>query len=136
MNQTDELRVILVTDMFDEEINLFHDIDIVATWDDISDTILIEERLGVNALATVLMNFDSDSIEDYDEMVYALYGSGSYTLVPKNLDLDLKNRTTPPVCPSIKVPPILELKALPSHLQYAFLGVKNTLLVITTNALI
>uniref|UniRef100_M1DFB2 Integrase core domain containing protein n=1 Tax=Solanum tuberosum TaxID=4113 RepID=M1DFB2_SOLTU len=32
----------------------------------------IEERLGVDILAAVIMNFDSDGIEDYDELVAAL----------------------------------------------------------------
>jgi len=33
----------------------------------------IEKRLGVDALAAVMMNFEGDSIEDYDELVAALY---------------------------------------------------------------
>ncbi|KAK4733986.1 hypothetical protein R3W88_008247 [Solanum pinnatisectum] len=32
----------------------------------------IEERLGVDALAVVMMNFEGDGIEDYDELVTAL----------------------------------------------------------------
>jgi len=32
----------------------------------------IEERLGVEALAAVMMNFGSDGIEEYDELVAAL----------------------------------------------------------------
>ena len=32
----------------------------------------IEERLGVDALAAVMMNFESEGIEDYDELVAAL----------------------------------------------------------------
>ena len=32
----------------------------------------IEERLGVEALATVIMNFDSDCIEEYESLVAAL----------------------------------------------------------------
>ena len=37
--------------------------------------------------------------------------------------------------PSIKVPPELELKQLPSHLKYAFLGKNSTLLVIISASL-
>lgn len=37
-------------------------------------TIPIDERLGVESLKAVIMNFDNDSINDYDEMVYSLYG--------------------------------------------------------------
>ena len=32
----------------------------------------IEERLGVEALAAVIMNFDSDCIEEYESLVVAL----------------------------------------------------------------
>ena len=37
--------------------------------------------------------------------------------------------------PSSEKPPPIELKHLPSHLKYAFLGVKNTLLVIISSSL-
>ena len=63
-------------------------------------------------------------------MVAALSGLGSYCKKPLKLDIDLKNRASPPAKPSIEVPPILELKALPPHLKYVFLGANNTLHVI------
>lgn len=44
--------------------------------------------------------------------------------------MDLKNRTTLPVHLSIEEPPILELKAIPSYLQYTFLGDNKNFLVI------
>lgn len=53
-----------------------------------------------------------------------------YTYAPKKFDLDLKNRTTPSALLSIEKPLVLELKALPSHLCYVFLGANNTLLMI------
>ena len=37
-----------------------------------SSEIQIEERLGVEALATVIMNFESDCIEQYGSLVAAL----------------------------------------------------------------
>uniref|UniRef100_M1DCI6 Integrase core domain containing protein n=1 Tax=Solanum tuberosum TaxID=4113 RepID=M1DCI6_SOLTU len=40
----------------------------VESWTEVQ----IEERLGVEALAAVMMNFDSDGIEEYDELVAAL----------------------------------------------------------------
>lgn len=49
---------------------------------------------------------------------------------PKNLDVDVKNRETPPAKTSIEEPRKLELKALYSHLQYVFLGSGETLQVI------
>lgn len=32
----------------------------------------IEERLGIDSLAAVMINFEGDDIEDYDELVTAL----------------------------------------------------------------
>lgn len=71
----------------------------------------IEEGLGVKAFSTIIINFDGDGIDEYDEMVTTLHGKGSYNYDLKKRDLDLKNRSTPPARPSIKKPPILELKA-------------------------
>ena len=42
----------------------------------------------------------------------------------------MKNRESPPVKPSIKEAPKLDLKALPPHLMYEFLGKGDTLPVI------
>ncbi|XP_047264105.1 uncharacterized protein LOC124896575 [Capsicum annuum] len=66
--------------------------------------VLIEEKLAIEPLAVVLMNFDCEGIKEYEEIVYALSGMGSYSYDPKNLDLDLANRTTPPAKPSIEEP--------------------------------
>lgn len=55
----------------------------------------IKERLGVKELAVVIMNFEGHKIDEYDEMVRTLAGSGSYTFAPKKLYPDLKNRVTP-----------------------------------------
>ncbi|KAK4707201.1 hypothetical protein R3W88_033253 [Solanum pinnatisectum] len=90
----------------------------------------IEERLAVETLAATLMNFEVDFRSDYVETVNALQGMGAHSYAPKKLDLDLKNRPSPPAKPSIEEPPVLELKQLPSHLRYVFLGANNTLPVI------
>lgn len=90
----------------------------------------IDERLGVETLVKVIMYFDNDDIDEYDEMVCALIGRGSYAYALKKLCLDLKNIENPPALPSIKEPSVLELKALPSYLCYAFLGDNNTLSVL------
>ncbi len=89
----------------------------------------IEERLGVEALAAVIMNFDSDGIDEYDELVAAL-DRCEYRSKPKKYELDMKNRESPPARPSIVEAPKLELKALPPHLRYVYLGKENTLPVI------
>ena len=108
----------------------------IDTVDDIEVVVAIEERLGVESLAVVIMNFEDDGIADYNEMVGALAGRAAYAYAPKKMDLDLKNRVNPPTHPSIEEPPILELKALPSHLSYAFLGGNNTLPVIISTKLV
>ncbi|XP_060190585.1 uncharacterized protein LOC132619821 [Lycium barbarum] len=79
----------------------------------------IEEECLGEALAAILVNFDADDMECYVEIVNSLVGLGSYSYQPKNLDLDLEHRTTPPTKPSIVEPPKLELKKLPSHLRRA-----------------
>ncbi|KAH0678939.1 hypothetical protein KY284_020024 [Solanum tuberosum] len=91
----------------------------------------IEERLGVEALVAVMMNFDSDSIEEYEELVASL-DRCEYWSKPKKYELDMKNRESPPARPSIVVAPKVELKSLPPHLRYVYLGRKNTLPVIIT----
>uniref|UniRef100_M1D9Z2 Integrase core domain containing protein n=1 Tax=Solanum tuberosum TaxID=4113 RepID=M1D9Z2_SOLTU len=73
------------------------------------------------SLAVVLLNYDGEEICDYDEVVVALVGSGSFPSNPKKLVIDFKNRKSP----SIEEPPRLKLKALPSHLRYVVLGVPN-----------
>ena len=72
----------------------------------------------------------------YKETVCALTGMGSYSYAPKKLDLDLRNHPSPLAKPSIKEPPTLELKELPGHLRYVFLGSGNTLPVIITADLV
>ncbi|XP_047250009.1 uncharacterized protein LOC124885809 [Capsicum annuum] len=47
--------------------------------------------LIVEPLAAVLLNFDRENMEEYEETIYALTGMGSYSYGPKKLDLDLKN---------------------------------------------
>uniref|UniRef100_M1DY00 Integrase core domain containing protein n=1 Tax=Solanum tuberosum TaxID=4113 RepID=M1DY00_SOLTU len=76
----------------------------------------IEERLGVEAIAAIMKNFESDGIEEYDELVAAL-DRCEYRLKPKKLELDMKTRESPPARPSVEETPKLELKALPSHLR-------------------
>ena len=90
-----------------------------------SSEVQIEERLGVEALAAVIMNFDSDSIEDYGSLVAAL-DRGDVRFKPKKLELDMKHRDSPHVKPSIEEDPEVELKALPPHMRYVFLGKGDT----------
>ncbi|XP_049399786.1 uncharacterized protein LOC125863846 [Solanum stenotomum] len=54
----------------------------------------IEERLGVDELAAVMMNFKGDGIEDCDELV-AAFDKFEFRSKPKKLELDMKNRDSP-----------------------------------------
>lgn len=69
-------------------------------------------------------------IHDYDEIVIALTSFEGHVQNTIKLDINLKNRESPPAKPSMEEPPILELKVLLSHLKYTFLGAYNTLTVI------
>lgn len=115
-----------------KEMNVVSIIDV----DEVDLVVSVKERFAIETLAAVLMNFDSDGIKEYDEAVCALTGMGSYSYAPKRLDLNLKNRQTPPAKPSIEGPPILELKELPGHIRYVFLGESNTLPVVIATDLL
>ena len=60
----------------------------------------IKERLGVEALEAVNINFDSDGIEEYDSLVGALERN-EYRSKPKKLELYMKHHECPPSKPSI-----------------------------------
>ena len=80
------------------------------------------------------MNFDTDCIEEYKSLVAAL-DQGDVRFKLKKYELYIKNRESPPAKPSIEEAPKLELKALPPHLRYEFLGNGDTLLVIVVSDL-
>ncbi|XP_049364121.1 uncharacterized protein LOC125828841 [Solanum verrucosum] len=109
------------------------DMHVVSYVDVIDDDVASVSEITCHgeSLAVVLLNYDGEEICDYDEVVVALVGLGSFPSNPKKLVIDFKNRKSP----SIEEPPRLKLKALPSHLRYVFLGGKNTLSVIVANDL-
>ena len=86
-----------------------------------SSKVQIEECLGVEALAVVIMNFESDGIKEYGSLVAEL-DQGDIRFKPKKLELDMKHRESPHVKSSIEKAPKLELKALPPHPRNIFLG--------------
>ncbi|XP_070014064.1 uncharacterized protein [Nicotiana sylvestris] len=112
------------------EVCSFMDLVIEVIVDDTSAMINVEDPLEA-----VLLNLDVNEDEGRVECVNALHGMGSYSYDPRKLSLDLENRKTPPTKPSIKEPPILELKHLVSHLKYEFLGPSSTLPVILSSCL-
>ncbi|XP_070005320.1 uncharacterized protein [Nicotiana sylvestris] len=87
-------------------------------------------------LAACLTNLEEVNSENLAEWVLALEGRGSWE---RNLEfepLHLEKRETPPAKPSIEEPPKLELKLLPGHLRYEFLGPDSTLPVIISSGLL
>ncbi|XP_070033097.1 uncharacterized protein [Nicotiana tomentosiformis] len=103
------------------------------------DVILEEEDKTLNAkdpLAACLMNLDEVNGEDLAEWVLALEGQGFWKRELEFGPLHLEQRKNPPAKPSIEEPPKLELKLLPPHLRYAFLGPNSTLPVIISSGLL
>ena len=94
----------------------------------------VEEHLGVEALVAVIINFDNDCIEVYGSLVEAL-DIGDVVFKSKKYEMNMKNRESLPAKPSIEEPVKLELKALPPHLRYEFLGNGDTLPVIIASDL-
>ena len=82
----------------------------------------------------MIINFDNDCIEEYGSLVTAL-DQGDIRFKPKKSELDMKNCESPPAKPSIEKAPKLELKVLPPHLRYEFLGNGDTLPVIIASDL-
>ncbi|XP_070026304.1 uncharacterized protein [Nicotiana sylvestris] len=78
-------------------------------------------------LEAVLLNPDVNKDASRVEYANSLHDMGSYSYEPRKLSLDLGNRKTPPTKPSIEERPVLELKPLPTHLRYEFLGSNSTL---------
>ncbi|XP_070020615.1 uncharacterized protein [Nicotiana sylvestris] len=113
------------------EVFLFVDLVTDLIVDDASATMNVEDKLEV-----VLLNLDDDEENNgYVECVNSLQGMGSYTYEPRKLSLDLGNRKSPPTKPSIEETPILELKPLPPHLRYEFIGPSSILSVILSFSL-
>lgn len=98
--------------------------------DDTSAMINVEDPLKA-----MLLNLDVNEDASRVECMNALHGMGSYSYEPRKLSLDLKNCKTPPTKPSIEEPLVLELKPLPPHLRYEFLGLNFTLPVILSSYL-
>ncbi|XP_060190530.1 uncharacterized protein LOC132619729 [Lycium barbarum] len=104
-------------------------VSVIYTIDEAIET-TVEHEHASEMLAAVIMNYEGENEEEFEETINALVGMGTYKYNPKKLDLDLENREKPPAKPCIIEPPTLELKPLPSHLRYEFLGPNNTFPVI------
>ncbi|XP_070049100.1 uncharacterized protein [Nicotiana tomentosiformis] len=106
---------------------------------EVVDMIMEEASEALNAkdpLAACLTNLEEVNGEDLAEWVLALEGQGYCKRELEFESLHLEERKTPPAKPSIEDPPQLELKPLPYHLRYAFLGPKSTLPIIISSGLL
>ncbi|XP_070007575.1 uncharacterized protein [Nicotiana sylvestris] len=112
------------------EVCSFVDIVTAVIVDDTSAMVNVKDSLEI-----VLLNMDVDDDAGRVECLNVLHGMGSYSYEPRKLSLDLENCKTPPTKPSIEEPPVLELKPLPPHLRYEYLGLNFTLLVILSSCL-
>ena len=82
----------------------------------------------------MIMNFDSDDIEEYGSLVATL-DRGDDRFKPKKLELDIRHRESPPSKPSVEEAPKVELKDLQPHMRYVFLSKGDTLPVIIASDL-
>ena len=80
------------------------------------------------------MNFDSYGIDEYGSLATTL-DRGNVRLKPKKFESDMQHHESPPEKSSIEKAPKLELKPLPPHLRYVFLGKDFTLPVIIASDL-
>ncbi|XP_070007229.1 uncharacterized protein [Nicotiana sylvestris] len=87
-------------------------------------------------LEACLTNLEEMDGEGLAEWVMALEGRGFWLREPQFESLELEKMATPPAKPSIEEPPKLELKPLPDHLRYVFLGPDSTLPVIISSDLL
>ncbi|XP_070042612.1 uncharacterized protein [Nicotiana tomentosiformis] len=96
-----------------------------------------DETLSVkDPLEACLMNLEEMDGEGLAEWVMALEGQGFWKREPQFEPLRLEERATPPAKLSIEEPSQLDLKPLPAHLRYAFLGPNSTLPVIMSFSLL
>ncbi|XP_075074788.1 uncharacterized protein LOC142162343 [Nicotiana tabacum] len=103
------------------------------------DVILQEDDVTLTAkdpLEACLTNLEEMDGEGLAEWVMALEGQGFWKWEPQFESLELEKRATSPAKPSVEEPPKLELKPLPAHLRYVFLGPDSTLLVIISSGLL
>ncbi|XP_070019319.1 uncharacterized protein [Nicotiana sylvestris] len=103
------------------------------------DVILQEDDVALTAkdsLEACMINLEEMDGKGLAEWVMALEGQGFWKREPKFESLELEKRATPPAKSSKEEPPKLELKPLPAHLRYVFLGPDSTLPIIISSGLL
>ncbi|XP_075074899.1 uncharacterized protein LOC142162442 [Nicotiana tabacum] len=109
--------------------SLVEAVDVILQEDDVTLTVK-------DPLEACLTNLEEMDGEGLAEWVMALEGRGFWTREPQFESLELEKKATPPAKPSIEEPPKLELKPLPDHLRYVFLGPNSSLPVIISSGLL
>ncbi|XP_061369787.1 uncharacterized protein LOC133312577 [Gastrolobium bilobum] len=106
---------------------------------DIIDCVVKDKFLHESALDSLkISGFEGLEISqtDSEEVVKWLNSRSDVVWKNKNFEsLELAKRGLKILKPSIEEPPVLELKPLPNHLRYVYLGEKDTLPVIVSNLL-
>nr|XP_016502100.1 PREDICTED: uncharacterized protein LOC107820352 [Nicotiana tabacum] len=97
------------------------------------DDVTLTAKDPLEACQTNLEEMDSEGLAEW---VMALEGQGFWKREPQFESLELEKKATPPAKPSVEKPPKLELKPLPTHLRYVFLGPDSTLPVIISSGLL
>ncbi|XP_070022076.1 uncharacterized protein [Nicotiana sylvestris] len=97
------------------------------------DDVTLTAKDPLEACQTNLEEMDSEGLAEW---VMALEGQGFWKREPQFESLELEKKATPPAKPSVEKPPKLELKPLPAHLRYVFLGPDSTLPVIISSGLL
>ncbi|XP_070019610.1 uncharacterized protein [Nicotiana sylvestris] len=103
------------------------------------DVILQEDDMAMTAkdpLEGCLINLEEIDAGRLAKWVMALEGQGFWKREPQFESLEFEKRATPPAKLSVEEPPKLELKPLPAHLRYVFLGPDSTLPIIISSGLL
>ncbi|XP_070004125.1 uncharacterized protein [Nicotiana sylvestris] len=106
---------------------------------EVVDVILQEDNVTLTAkdpLEACLINLKEMDGEGLARWVMALEGQEFWKREPQFESIELEKRATPPAKPSVEEPPKLELKLLPAHLRYVFLGPDSTLPMIISSGLL
>ncbi|XP_070014937.1 uncharacterized protein [Nicotiana sylvestris] len=109
--------------------SLVEAVDVILQEDDVTPT-------AKDPLEACLTNLEEMDGEGLAEWVMALEGQGFWKREPQFESLELEKRATSPAKPSVEEPPKLELKPLPAHLRYIFLGHDSSLSVIISSGLL